>query len=296
MKDTKIPMDKILLIGDTIIDVNTEGTLLGTSSETPTLVLSKNSETVTLGGAALVHRNLQTLKCDHQFITGINKKDDFKKHDDSITYIPTQKKTTIKHRFWCKQYKLLQVDTNDNNPITLPEAIQAHGLIHQSNSPLIAISDYRHGFLSSELINLICTASNKIILDSQVAKQPANHHLYRNLYLTLLNEHEVNQYIDNLEWNDPDSWKHQLFKNIDSCQFIIKFGQKGCIYITEDKTIQFKAKTINNPVDTTGAGDAFLAALLSRWNDKDLTPAIKFATDWATRSIMVKGANPPNDR
>ena len=31
-------------------------------------------------------------------------------------------------------------------------------------------------------------------------------------------------------------------------------------------------------------------------DDKDLTPAIKFATDWATRSIMVKGANPPNDR
>ena len=86
MKDTKIPMDKILLIGDTIIDVNTEGTLLGTSSETPTLVLSKNSETVTLGGAALVHRNLQALKCDHQFITGINKKDDFKNYPKKLQY------------------------------------------------------------------------------------------------------------------------------------------------------------------------------------------------------------------
>ena len=94
--------------------------------------------------------------------------------------------------------------------------------------------------------------------------------------------------------NNYFNYLSKLFKNIDSCQFIIKFGQKGCIYITEDKTIQFKAKTINNPVDTTGAGDAFLAALLSRWNDKDLTPAIKFATDWATQSVMVKGANPPD--
>ena len=43
MTDTKIHMDKILLIGDTIIDINTEGTLLGTSAETPTLVISKDT-------------------------------------------------------------------------------------------------------------------------------------------------------------------------------------------------------------------------------------------------------------
>ena len=66
MIDTKILMDKILLIGDTIIDINTEGTLLGTAAETPTLVISKNTEISTQGGAALVQRNLSKLKCNYE--------------------------------------------------------------------------------------------------------------------------------------------------------------------------------------------------------------------------------------
>ena len=299
MTDTKVPMDKILLVGDTIIDINTEGHLLGTSSETPTIVISKDSERTTYGGAALVHRNLNKLKCKHQFITGIHKYD-FPKQDSVITYIPLNKKITIKHRFWCNDYKLLQVDTIDNTPITKEEAQKVYKLISQADANIIAISDYRHGFLSPELIDFINTSNKRIILDSQVAQSKANHHLYKHLYLTILNEHEAQQYVPDISWHNPQNWKHQLFYNIDSHSFIVKFGKKGCIYLTKKQDInyiQIKAYPIENPVDTVGAGDAFLGALLSKFYliDTHLETLLDFAVNYATRSVIVKGANPPND-
>ena len=305
MTDTKTPTDKILLVGDTIIDINTEGHLLGTSSETPTIVMSKDSESITHGGAALVHRNLRQLKCKHQFITGIHKYDLSKKKSDlryknsEITYVPLNKKTTIKHRFWCDKYKLLQIDTLDNHPISIPEAHKVYKLINQSNADVIAISDYRHGFLSPELIDLINTSNKRIILDSQVAQSRANHHLYKHLYLTILNEHEAQQFAPNVFWSNSQVWKHTLFDNIDSENFIVKFGIKGCIYFSKTQgmdSLLVTTNSIDNPVDTTGAGDAFLGALLSKFYliDSDVRTLLDFAVGWATRSVMVKGANPPD--
>ena len=305
MTDTKVPMDKILLVGDTIIDINTQGHLLGTSSETPTIIMSKDSENLTHGGAALVHRNLRKLKCKHQFITGIHKGDLSIKNssltykNSEITYVPLNKKTTIKHRFWCDKYKLLQIDTLDNHPITPSEAQKVYKLISQSDADVIAISDYRHGFLSPKLIDLINTSNKRIILDSQVAQSRANHHLYKHLYLTILNEHEAQQFAPNVFWSNSQVWKHTLFDNIDSENFIVKFGKRGCIYLSKTRgtdSLHVTTNSIDNPVDTTGAGDAFLGALLSKFYlvDTDLKALLDFAVTWATRSVMVKGANPPD--
>ena len=60
---------RILLVGDTIIDKNTYGTLLGTSAETPTIVAERKSSNYSLGGAFLVARNLITLGAKVTFIT-----------------------------------------------------------------------------------------------------------------------------------------------------------------------------------------------------------------------------------
>jgi|LULL01.1.fsa_nt_gb bifunctional ADP-heptose synthase (sugar kinase/adenylyltransferase) len=292
-------MDKIILIGDTIIDVNTEGTLLGTSSESPTLVISKNKETTTLGGAALVHRNLQQLHCEHQFITGISTKDRENNvfSDPTISYVYTQKNTTTKHRYWCDKYKLLQVDTIDNSPITKTEFEKIKTTITNTNPNLIIVADYRHGFLSNELITFINDFNKPIILDSQVSQNPANHHLYKNIYLTLLNQHEASQYALNVNWDKPEIWASELCNKLDSQIFIVKFAEKGCIYLDKEKNnfIKFKTTSVKNPIDTSGAGDAFLAGLISEWKNIPLFDGIKFAVNWATESVKVKGANPPNE-
>jgi len=283
MIDTKILMDKILLIGDTIIDINTEGTLLGTSTETPTLVISKDTEISTQGGAALVHRNLTKLGCNYEFIT------------NNYPYNLNNKATT-KQRYWCNRHKLLQVDDIDNTPINDEESKQIFEYIQQSNTNVLAIADYRHGLLSPKLIELINTSNKRIILDSQVSKSPANHHMYKHIYLTLLNEHEAKQYVPNITWDNVNEWKNELYKVIDSINFIVKFGRLGCIHISPTDATYVRGNPVNDPVDESGAGDAFMAALLA-WMQKGHSSEIAagWANEWARRSVMVKGANPPND-
>ena len=283
MIDTKIPMDKILLIGDTIVDINTEGTLLGTSAETPTLVISKDTEMSTQGGAALVSRNLTKLKCNYEFITN-----NYPYH--------LSKKASIKHRYWCNRHKLLQVDEINNTPLNDAESKQLFEYIQQSNTNVLAIADYRHGLLSPKLIELINTSNKRIILDSQVSQSPANHHLYKHIYLTLLNQREARQYVSNVNWNNVNEWKDELYKVIDSIHFIVKFGKLGCIHISPTGATYVRGTPIDDPVDESGAGDAFMAALLT-WMQKGHSSEIaaSWANDWARRSVMVKGANPPDD-
>ena len=283
MIDTKILMDKILLIGDTIIDINTEGTLLGTAAETPTLVISKNTEISTQGGAALVQRNLNKLKCNYEFIT------------NNYPY-SLSKKTTTKHRYWCNKHKLLQVDDVDNTPITDQESELLFEYIQRSEADIIAIADYRHGLLSPNLIELINTSNKRIILDSQVSKSPANHHMYEGIYLTLLNEHEAKQYVSNVSWDNPEELKEGLYKELDSHHFIVKFGKLGCIYFDAESAVHHRTHAVENPVDESGAGDAFMAGLLA-WMQKgySINDATGWANEWARRSVMVKGANPPDD-
>ena len=50
------------------------------------------------------------------------------------------------------------------------------------------------------------------------------------------------------------------------------------------------------PVDVSGAGEAFMAGLLT-WMQKgySINDAAGWANEWARRSVMVKGANPPDD-
>ena len=85
----------------------------------------------------------------------------------------------------------MQVDDIDNTPINDEESKQIFKYIQQSNTNVLAIADYRHGLLSPKLIELINTSNKRIILDSQVSKSPANHHMYKHIYLTLLNENLI---------------------------------------------------------------------------------------------------------
>jgi len=49
---------RVLLLGDTILDIYTYGTAMGLSAETPTIVARRKEVKHSLGGAALVCRNL----------------------------------------------------------------------------------------------------------------------------------------------------------------------------------------------------------------------------------------------
>lgn len=94
------------------------------------------------------------------------------------------------------------------------------------------------------------------------------------------NINEVNLLVDNI------SKLTELVPNV-----IVKYGEKGTKYFKGKNIKEFTIKKIDNVVDTTGAGDCFVAAFIALLVDgKNEEEAINFANHAATLSVMKKGA------
>jgi len=75
---------------------------------------------------------------------------------------------------------------------------------------------------------------------------------------------------------------------------VVKRGKKGAIAIFEKvKIVEVPAEVVE-VLDTTGAGDSFVAAFMSSWfEDKDLESSMKAGIAQASSCISTVGARPP---
>jgi len=82
-----------------------------------------------------------------------------------------------------------------------------------------------------------------------------------------------------------------LLKSWGVKEVIVKLGKEGAGYEDKGKLITFPAMSVGKVIDTTGAGDCFLAGFLyGMIKQKDITKAIKIALMTASYSIQKKGA------
>ena len=74
-------------------------------------------------------------------------------------------------------------------------------------------------------------------------------------------------------------------------EVIVKLGKQGAAYEDEGKLLSFPAVPVEQVVDTTGAGDCFIAGFLyGMLQQEDIAQAIKIANLTASYSIQRKGA------
>ena len=295
------PQKEILLIGDTIVDHYTYGTVLGTSAETPTLVARELRQNFSLGGACLVCRYFLELKSKVHFFTLVGKDAEAAlvrnfSHPKLVLH-PFQdedRKTTVKRRYWVDGYKLLQFDQLDDRAISsdVEKQIlaQAESLI--SSVSAMILSDYRHGFLTSSLIAKLVAlakqAGKSVFVDSQISQKQSNHHLYQGASLVCLNWKEAKWIDPRLEF-PPDF--RVLQETLGISNIVLKLGDRGSVASLSGKTHSSAALSVK-VLDTCGAGDAFLAALaLSGLEHPEAS--LQLANIWAGLSTTVHGPQPP---
>lgn len=296
---------KVLLIGDSILDHYVYGTKLGLSAETPTLVAKELKQVFSLGGAFLVCRNLLQLNVSVIFYTLVgsdNENEHVLQFSDKLlklkAFVDEQRKTTIKRRFWVDGYKLLQFDQLDNRPlnITLEKKIISALETDLKAVDLVIISDYRHGLLTPKMISTILWLANKqkilTFIDSQVSQSKSNHELYKSAFLVSLNLKEAQSILPNFLEPQKISDFLPLVEKLKIPNIVLKLGEKGSVALFKDKLFKTPAAQVI-PVDTCGAGDAFLAALSAIGFTKP-QKALSFANLWAGLSTTLKGAEPPS--
>lgn len=310
MTSLQSPLDRfdsarVLLIGDTILDIYTYGTAMGLSAETPTIVARRKEVRYSLGGAALVCRNLLELGASVSFLTLIGADEEAAHVRDfaapKLTLLPVadpSRPTTVKHRFWVDGYKLFQLDQRDDSPISASVASEALSLVDRvlPGVDLMVISDYRHGLLSQQftaaLLPRLRSAGKPIYIDSQVSQNASNHTLYRGDCIMVLNLKEA-RCIDPafVPSHDPQAFA-VLNRELATNRIVVKLGDQGALFQDGPRVFQAPARSVS-VVDTTGAGDAFLSAFCLAGAD-DPEWALRLANAWAGLAVQIHGTIPPS--
>lgn len=150
---------RILCVGDGMLDVFMRGKANRLSPEAPVPVLHIEEETRTLGGAANVVRNLESLGATVTFISVIGEDVEGSHFQNLLTkhlkvtahlLVDTRRVTTVKTRFLSEKQHFLRADREQCLPLT--EALEAELLrLFRSALPvhdLVLLSDYAKGLFS----------------------------------------------------------------------------------------------------------------------------------------------------
>ncbi len=265
---------KVHVVGDTIIDTYTRTNFIGGQTKSPTFsVLYRNHEDY-IGGAGIVSKHLSMAGAKVVFTTvlGDDKLKDFvvrelKKSKIKLNaFIDNTRPTINKNVIISKNYRLLKIDTLDNQPVSQSIVKSMGDKIKREKSDAVIFSDFRHGIFNNLSIKSLCSSIPKKLLkvaDSQVASRWGNITDFKNFDIITPNERE-----GRFATADQDSTVGSLATKIQvksKCKnLILKLSERGifCSTTKKIKNSYFSIDSFANPsnvVDPVGSGDALLA-------------------------------------
>ena len=241
----------ILVIGDSCIDEYVYCSSDRFCHDAPVPVLNTIEKVKSLGMAGNVSDNLKSL-------------------DEDVSFL-TNKQTVTKTRYVDKRtnHMFIRIDEGEDL-INLIEKDKLEN-IEWDKYDAVVISDYDKGFLDESTIQYISEQHDVTFLDT---KKPLNDWASKIKFIKI-NNIELDQSIGYL--HD----KEALYQD----KIITTLGSRGAYYKGEDYPVEEV-----DVRDTSGAGDTFLAGLVSNYlTCLDIKKAIEFANDCATQVVQKKG-------
>jgi len=264
---------KVHVIGDTIVDSYTYGTLIGGQTKTPTFSLKFERQVDFVGGAGIVAKHLKMAGAQVRFTTilGDDALKDYVLKDlenygvacDAI--VDRTRPTTQKNLFLAGGYRMLKVDKVDNHPISERTLGRFCKSIAATDAEVVVFSDFRHGIFNAQTIPALTAAipAGPIrVADSQVASRWGNILEFQGFDLITPNEREAR-----FSLGDQDSTVRPMalepYRRAKCRYLILKMGERGLItYRAPDPNVRSFLTVdsfASNVVDAVGAGDALLA-------------------------------------
>jgi D-beta-D-heptose 7-phosphate kinase/D-beta-D-heptose 1-phosphate adenosyltransferase len=295
---------RVLLIGDTILDIYSYGKEVCLSSDSQAPEIEESEISISFGGASLVASNILELGGHVTFFSVIGDDESAKYYEsfrhpklDKHLLVDKTRPTTVKKRFWVNGQKMFQANRVQNLPISaeFEEKIitEIQPLIGKID--LIAVLDAQHGLLSPGLIGRLKELSQKhqkpLYIDSQVSHRPSNHQLYRGADCLFFNQTEAKAVLASFDIEHLEESLKSLQGGLGLVNVVVKLGERGSAALFNGRFVKgspYRVKT----VDPCGAGDAFLAAF-SLGDRKFPEESLDIANAWAALSTTILGTVPP---
>ena len=265
---------KIHVVGDTIVDTITRGTVIGGQTKTPTMSVLFSEKFDYVGGAGVVAKHLRAAGADVKFTTvlgddayGAFVQEDLKKFGVTLDIkIDGSRPTTNKNAIVAGGYRLLKLDTLDNSSISDHKLDELRTSISSTSSEAVVFSDFRHGIFNSRTIPTLIEAIPSDVFrvaDSQVASRWGNVTEFKGFDLITPNEREAR-----FALADQDSGIRALASALydkSNCKLLLlKLGDKGLMACRGSDHESFDSffvldSYVQSLKDAVGSGDALLA-------------------------------------
>lgn len=270
----KLKRIRVHVVGDTIVDTFTYGSVIGGMTKTPTMSVRFEHKTDYVGGAGVVAKHLRAAGADVTFSTVLGE-DGYKDfvlkdlRDAGITVLPIvdpTRPTTNKNAIIAGGYRLLKVDTLDNRSISEKIVNQLKNAIGKIKVDGLVLSDFRHGVFNRTTIPQIVESippNVYRVADSQVASRWGNILEFQGFDLITPNEREAR-----FSLGDQDSVVRplalELFRKSECKTLILKLGERGVITYRSSEADDHRAfftvdSFAEHVLDAVGAGDSLLA-------------------------------------
>ena len=307
MKDS----EKILCVGDLILDHYIHGDIERISPEAPIPILKTNDKNYNiLGGCGNVARNICSANNKCHLISIVGNDDDGLKLKEivkkinnltSSLIVDPDRCTTKKTRYVCENQQILRVDKEMENPISKVIETKIIKLLKKkiNNCNVIVLSDYNKGLLTNDLIKKVIKIAQdykKILI---VDPKKKDFSVYAGATFITPNLKELKS-ATNTSGIRTKSNEDSLVLKL-SKQIIRKFNFKAVITTRSSNGISVVTDTgsyfhlpseAKEVYDVSGAGDTVLAYLSSSISKgESLESSIKISNLAAGRAVAKFGTS-----
>lgn len=277
--------NKILVIGDVMLDEYTFGHVERISPEAPVPILKVEEHQLRLGGAANVAANISSLgvKVSLMGICGDDDKGsllvkEMQKHSvDSKLLKSDDVNTIVKKRIIANQQQLIRIDQESLIDSQASKNLYKKFLEIYKDYDLVVISDYGKGSLIDHQKYIkSCNLKNISVL---IDPKGGDFDRYKNATLMTPNLREFQEIVGTIKNNDELVDKAIFLKNELCLRYlIVTLGPEGVLMIDDQNNFHMMTSEAKQVYDVSGAGDTIIAVLaVLIVNDYEFVSALKIA-------------------
>ena len=266
---------KVLIIGDVMIDSYLWGNVERMSPEAPVPIVSVHEKVDRLGGAANVAMNIKALGATpiicsvigndakgKEFINLLDQRGLSK----SGIVISSNRSTTTKFRVFANKSQMIRVDeetTTDLNKDDFEQlSKQINDIFDILKIDIIIFQDYDKGVINTALINMILKKSKNLNIPLVVDPKKKNFYAYKNFDFFKPNLKELKEGL-NLDFDHKNIYElskaAKLIKQKIKIDTIMITLSEGGIFISNDTERHLIPAHIRTISDVSGAGDTVIS-------------------------------------
>ena len=293
-----INRQKILVVGDLMLDRYWMGSVNRISPEAPVPIIDINLCEDKPGGAANVAKNLSDFGMEVTLVGIIGKDeaaDDLKKNISSldIKFLPVidpNIRTTLKLRVIDRNKQLIRIDHEDINASSKIDDLNKSIMSYINDFDGIIFSDYDKGVVKPIIKNILdyCKENN---IKTFIDPKGTSFDCYKNSFLLKPNLKEF-EIIMGKSNNKEEFIKKgkMMLSNLSLEYLLVTEGKHGMTLFSNNKVKHFQALQ-QDVFDVTGAGDTVISILTACFlSGEDIKKSVDYSNTAASLSVQKLGS------